>query len=338
MRQLILAVLVGYALTTFAAGDDGKDGDLEDLVVPRPVMKFIMDCRKSRRDEELIPVLRTDIDADGSSTSQQVSLLGIDELHASLKSAIESDDVTHHIINRIRQEFSPVGPSFRTEHCPPTHNYLNISVPPQELKAYHLHLERALQQNNNNLVDLINDVMTSKMAALERSLENLIRSRTDQLNENIVKLSSALPLSDSNQEIVLSGLKDEPSKSEDVDSEPSNVEESANVDSEPSNVEETPQVVKNTHEASEDEAAPSNILAEIVEAIKVGYEEEQRNKSSTTETVPVTSSILQKEDVSSADGSTIQDGSQAEEDLSPLTELLQGSKFSFTKRKRDNPV
>ena len=324
MRQLILAVLVGYALTTFAAGDDGKDGgDLEDLVVPRPVMKFIMDCRKSRRDEELIPVLRTDIDADGSSTSQQVSLLGIDELHASLKSAIESDDVTHHIINRIRQEFSPVGPSFRTEHCPPTHNYLNISVPPQELKAYHLHLERALQQNNNNLVDLINDVMTSKMAALERSLENLIRSRTDQLNENIVKLSSALPLSDSDQEIVLSGLKDEPS----------NLEDTAIVDSEPSNIEETPQVLIK----SEDEAAPSNILAEIVEAIKVGYEEEQRNKSSTTETVPVTSSILQKE-ASSADGSTIQDASQAEEDLSPLTELLQGSKFSFTKRKRDNPV
>ena len=162
-----------------------------DLVVPQPVMDYLLNCRQTKKAEELVPVLRTNIDVDGDMTSQQVSLLGLDELYTSLKSTIKSDDVTKGIIDRIRQELITSKPSFRTEFCPPTTTTLNVSVPPQELTLFNLRMERVLQQNNNIIIGYISNLIKTQLAPIMKILETLSQS-VSQVQNSIVSLNTAL--------------------------------------------------------------------------------------------------------------------------------------------------
>ena len=79
ISTLLLTLL--FAMVTASSGDVDDDS----LIVPKPVMSFIMNCQRSIPEEKLVPVFRTDVISESGTTSQQVSLLGIDELQASLR-------------------------------------------------------------------------------------------------------------------------------------------------------------------------------------------------------------------------------------------------------------
>ena len=168
-----------------------SSGDVDDdsLIVPKPVMSFIMNCQRSIPEEKLVPVFRTDVISESGTTSQQVSLLGIDELQASLRAALESDDVTAHIMDRIKEELEPNESSFRqAASCPPTSNTINIDVPPEELEVFHLRMERVMQQNNNILLRQINGMISTKFTNVEKRLTKLIKQRTNRISQKIETL------------------------------------------------------------------------------------------------------------------------------------------------------
>lgn len=284
----------------------------EDLLVPKPVMDFIMDCRRGRKQDDLVPVLRTEIDVNGETTSQKVSLLGVDELQASLKSAIESDAVTDHIVNRIRDEFTPSGPSFRTENCPPTYQTINITVPPQELVAYHQRLERVMQQNNNILIGQMNDIITAKFASVQRVLAGIVKTRTKVINDNILKLSKQIADSTSKPpqfETFESIVRSSPDQTE--------VEKAT----------ETQILPKDS--AASGEHKP-NILKEIVQVIKEGYEEEQAIKKTSPADVtePSTTTVAMETSEEPANGVGLKQ--EREETQSSLTKLLEGATLKFS--------
>ncbi|KAF2359102.1 hypothetical protein FHG87_010147, partial [Trinorchestia longiramus] len=237
----LLAINLNVVVVALEAPED----DETPLIVPKPVMSFIMGCQKSQSREGLVPVYRTDVSTESGTTSQQVSLLAMDELQESLRAAIESDDVTRHIMSHIKDEFDAKSkPSFSIESCPPTTNVINIDVPPQELEVFHTRMERVMQQNNNILLGLINNMISSKFSSLEQSLSKVLIDRIDK-NREILDLLLAKIAPEATERI--SDSTDEPSKL--VDKKQDTAEQ-------------------------QDDPSSSNAFAEIVEAIQKANEQE----------------------------------------------------------------
>lgn len=303
--RVSIVVVMMLAGVTYAT-DTVED---EDLVVPQPVMEFIMDCRRSRRQEDLIPVMRTDIDSDSGTTSQHVTLLELDELQASLKSTIKSDKVAEEIVKQIREEISHSGPSFRTENCPPTINTINITVPPQELVAYNLRLERVMQQNNNVLLGLVNDMITAKFSTLQKSLEQLIEHKTNSISDNLSRMTA----------ILKSAGTDIPIRQHEQQDQLVTTEEMAPV----------------TDTPSANLKADDNILAEVIQAIHNSYNTSSATTTTTTTDAPVTAlqQNAEPQEISSRLGIAAIDAE--EHDFSELSKLLQGP---FTNQRHRFPV
>jgi len=299
---VVVMMLAGVTYATDTVED-------EDLVVPQPVMEFIMDCRRSRRQEDLIPVMRTDIDSDSGTTSQHVTLLELDELQASLKSTIKSDKVAEEIVKQIREEISHSGPSFRTENCPPTINTINITVPPQELVAYNLRLERVMQQNNNVLLGLVNDMITAKFSTLQKSLEQLIEHKTNSISDNLSRMTA----------ILKSAGTDIPIRQHEQQDQLVTTEEMAPV----------------TDTPSANLKADDNILAEVIQAIHNSYNTSSATTTTTTTDAPVTAlqQNAEPQEISSRLGIAAIDAE--EHDFSELSKLLQGP---FTNQRHRFPV
>lgn len=257
-------ILAAFVLSVTATEDE-ETGPLQ---VPRPVMEFIMGCKKrslSDEDEKLVPVYRTDISAQSGTTSQHVSLLDPDELEASLKSAIVSDKMTEHIMDRVLQKLVPTegsSPSYRQE-CPAT-NVINIDVPPEELEVFHIRMERVMQQNNNILLGLINDMISTKFTTVQQRLTKLINERMDKLDSKIEAILSRL--------LVQEGVAGTPSTA-DVRDEDSSADSVAT---------ESPKIQPNI--SKQDDPEVTNAFAEIVQAIKSANEDEANKTASMDET------------------------------------------------------
>ena len=166
------------AVETNNVGDD-------KIIVSKPVMDYILKCQHPSENDQREPVHKTNIGVESGTTSQQVSVVGLEELRESLKKAIESDEVTTGIIDRIEKAVISNKPTFRHSECPPTSNIINIDVPPHELEVFHARMERVMQQNNNILLGLINDMISTKFTTVENNLNKLIHQKADKIYQKL---------------------------------------------------------------------------------------------------------------------------------------------------------
>lgn len=305
--------VITFVFLVSIKGQSTQTENEEPLVVPKPVMSFILGCDKSQSQEELIPVYRTDIDAESGTTSQQVSLLELDELQTSLKVAIESDDVTSHIMDRIREEFN-AGPKFnkatyQAESCPPTTNVINIDVPPQELEVFHTRMERVMQQNNNVLMRLINNMISSKFTIVEQNLSKLMTKKSSEIMDKLDKVLSKLG---DEKTVGLPNIRNE------------------NEDSEDEEV-----VTENTPDVKSDDTVeattPESTFAKIVQAIQAADEQEvEALKETETEDEDSTTAATDVEEDSTPGRREV------EGPLSNLGQLLYGPpSFALSSRLRN---
>jgi len=150
----------------------------DSLVVPKPVMDFILKCGKNSS-----PVEATEIFEDNLKAFRGIPIVGPQHLEATLRGALRNDDVTEYVMTKIEEEFGSDIPKFRQrEECPPTANVINIDVPPRELHVFHDRMERVLQQNNNVLLGIINNLISTKFSNVEQRLMEQIESRANHLS------------------------------------------------------------------------------------------------------------------------------------------------------------
>jgi len=142
-----------------------------------------MDCMLKCREGETHGALASS-NQETLNSFENLPIVGPEHLEAMLRSALNDDDVSDYVMERIEQELGANKGAFRQRaDRPPTTNIVNIDVPPGEMQAFHDRMERVMEQNNNLLLEGIHYLIKNKFSVVEQHLLKQINS-----NANILSL------------------------------------------------------------------------------------------------------------------------------------------------------
>ena len=145
--------------------------------------KQVMDCMLKCREDETHGTLASS-NKEKLNSFENLPIVGPEHLEAMLRSALNDDDVSDYVMERIEQELGASKGTFRpSADRPPTTNIVNIDVPPSEMQAFHDRMERVMKQNNNLLLEGIHYLIRNKFSDVEQRLLKQINS-----NANILSL------------------------------------------------------------------------------------------------------------------------------------------------------
>ncbi|KAG7165151.1 hypothetical protein Hamer_G004936 [Homarus americanus] len=163
-------------------------GDDDVMTIQKEVMKFILGCQQQGVGSDYaVPVYETKIGDTTGTTSQQISILDLEELGHSLRKTVHSEAVLGHILGQVKDAVTASTSGQGRSECS-IENHIQIEIPPQELDEFNDRIQLISQQNGRILLQQISNIFSYKLRNQRVDLEKLIKRKTNNLNSKLNRI------------------------------------------------------------------------------------------------------------------------------------------------------